>query len=162
MVKAEDLSVSLEQARHLGRTKSRFLKATDANAASTATAPNANLPPFEKSIRPLLTKSCLACHGPQKSEGRLRIERLESLLNVVGDEGGGAGLELLPVAGAGLRLLLSQDGSDLRRRLLLTLIRDDRLSTSDLRALLGLIRRTFSPRRVAGGVLQSLNPLAVA
>ena len=96
------------------------------------------------------------------AEGRLRIERLESLLNVVGDEGGGAGLELLPVAGAGLRLLLSQDGSDLRRRLLLTLIRDDRLSTSDLRALLGLIRRTFSPRRVAGGVLQSLNPLAVA
>jgi len=77
MVKAEDLSVSLEQARHLGRTKSRFLKATDANAASTATAPNANLPPFEKSIRPLLTKSCLACHGPQKSEGRLRIDELD-------------------------------------------------------------------------------------
>jgi len=93
-------------------------------------------------------------------DGRLRIERLESLLNVVGEEAGTPGLDLLPVAGAGLRLLLSRDGSDLRRRLLLTLIRDDRLSTEDLRALMGLLRRTFSPRRVAGDMLQRLNPLA--
>ena len=90
--------------------------------------------------------------------GRLQIERLENLLAVV--ENDGAPTDLIPVAGAGLRLLLGPDGSSLRQRLLLTLVRDDRLHTDDLQQLLGLLRRTFSPRRLAGGMLQRLNPLA--
>jgi predicted unusual protein kinase regulating ubiquinone biosynthesis (AarF/ABC1/UbiB family) len=90
--------------------------------------------------------------------GRLQIERLENLLAVV--ENDGAPTDLIPVAGAGLRLLLGPEGSSLRQRLLLTLVRDDRLHTDDLQQLLGLLRRTFSPRRLAGGMLQRLNPLA--
>ena len=90
--------------------------------------------------------------------GRLQIERLENLLAVV--ENDGAPSDLIPVAGAGLRLLLGPEGSSLRQRLLLTLVRDDRLHTDDLQQLLGLLRRTFSPRRLAGGMLQRLNPLA--
>lgn len=92
-------------------------------------------------------------------DGRLQIERLENLLAVV--ENDGAPTDLIPVAGAGLKLLLGPEGSSLRQRLLLTLVRDDRLHTEDLQQLLGLLRRTFSPRRLAGGVLQRLNPLAV-
>ena len=90
--------------------------------------------------------------------GRLQIERLENLLAVV--ENDGAPTDLIPVAGAGLRLLLGPEGSSLRQRLLLTLVRDDRLHTDDLQQLLGLLRRTFSPRRLAGGMLKRLNPLA--
>ncbi len=90
--------------------------------------------------------------------GRLRIERLENLLAVV--ENDEAGADLLPVAGAGLRLLLGREGSSLRQRLLLSLVQDDRLDTSDLRSLAGLLRRTFSPRKLAGGMLARLNPLA--
>jgi len=90
--------------------------------------------------------------------GRLRIERLENLLAVV--ENDEAGADLLPVAGAGLRLLLGKEGSSLRQRLLLSLVQDDRLDTADLRSLAGLLRRTFSPRKLAGGVLARLNPLA--
>ncbi|NDC35435.1 MAG: AarF/ABC1/UbiB kinase family protein [Synechococcaceae bacterium WB9_2_112] len=90
--------------------------------------------------------------------GRLQIERLENLLAVV--ENDGAPTDLIPVAGAGLRLLLGPEGASLRQRLLLTLVRDDRLHTDDLQQLLGLLRRTFSPRRLAGGMLQRLNPLA--
>ncbi|MFM1813302.1 MAG: hypothetical protein RLZZ336_2240 [Cyanobacteriota bacterium] len=90
--------------------------------------------------------------------GRLQIERLENLLAVV--ENDGAPTDLIPVAGAGLRLLLGPEGSSLRQRLLLTLVRDDRLHTDDLQQLLGLLRRTFSPRRLAGGMWQRLNPLA--
>ena len=96
------------------------------------------------------------------NQGQLRTERLESLLKVVGDSGTTPGLELVPVAGAGLKLLLSRDGSDLRRRLLMTLIKDDRLSTTDLRALGAMLGRTFSPGRLAGTMLQRLNPLAAA
>ena len=95
-------------------------------------------------------------------QGQLRIERLESLLQVVGESGSRPGLELIPVAGAGLKLLLGKDGGDLRRRLLLTLIKDDRLSTSDLKALGGMLGRTFGPGKVASGMLQRLNPLAAA
>ena len=91
-------------------------------------------------------------------DGRLQIERLENLLAVV--ENDGAPTDLIPVAGAGLKLLLGPEGSSLRQRLLLTLVRDDRLHTEDLQQLLGLLRRTFSPRRLAGGMLQRLNPLA--
>ena len=94
--------------------------------------------------------------------GRLRLERLESLLEVVGQGAPSPGAELLPVAGAGLRLLFSRDGADLRKRLLLTLIRDDRLHTEDVRALARLIGRTFGPARIAGDFLQRLNPLVAA
>ncbi|MFZ9621837.1 MAG: ABC1 kinase family protein, partial [Prochlorococcaceae cyanobacterium] len=90
--------------------------------------------------------------------GRLQLERLENLLAVV--ESDGAPSDLIPVAGAGLKLLLGPEGSSLRQRLLLTLVRDDRLHTDDLRQLMGLLRRTFSPSRIAGGMLQRLNPLA--
>ena len=96
------------------------------------------------------------------SEGHLRLERLESLLQVVSSDAPTPGAELIPVAGAGLRLLLSKDGADLRRRMLLTLVRDDRLSTEDLRSLTSLLGRTFNPRRIAGRMLQQLNPLAAA
>ena len=96
------------------------------------------------------------------ADGRLRLDRLENLLAVVGQDAPAPGLELLPVAGAGLRLLLSRNGTDLRKRLLLTLIRDDRLHTDDVRALFGLLGRTFGPGRIAGGLLQQLNPLAAA
>ena len=93
-------------------------------------------------------------------QGRLRVERLESLLAVV--EGEGPGPELLPVMGSGLRLLLGPDGGSLRQRLLLTLVQGDHLHTDDLRALASLLRRTFSPRRLAGGMLARLNPLTSA
>ena len=95
-------------------------------------------------------------------EGRLRLDRLESLLDVVGQDAPTPGRDLLPVAGAGLRLLFSSDGAALRRRLLLTLIRDDRLHTDDVRALFALMGRTFGPSRIASGLLQRLNPLAAA
>ena len=94
-------------------------------------------------------------------QGNLRVERLESLLDVVGNYSGAQSSgELLPVAGAGLRLLLSRDGGDLRQRLLLTLIKDDRLNLSDLKELTALMRKTFGPRQIAEGVMQRLNPLA--
>ena len=96
------------------------------------------------------------------ADGRLRLDRLENLLAVVGQDAPAPGRELLPVAGAGLRLLLSRNGADLRKRLLMTLIRDDRLHTDDVRALFGLLGRTFGPGRLAGGLLQRLNPLAAA
>jgi predicted unusual protein kinase regulating ubiquinone biosynthesis (AarF/ABC1/UbiB family) len=91
-------------------------------------------------------------------DGRLRLERLENLLAVV--ENDVSSPSLLPVAGAGMKLLLGPEGASLRQRLLLTLVQGDRLHTDDLRALLSLMRRTFSPRKLVGGVLSRLSPMA--
>ena len=95
-------------------------------------------------------------------EGRLQIERLENLLAVVESEG--PSTDLLPVAGAGLKLLLGPGGRSLRQRLLLTLVQDDRLNTDDLRSLASLLGRTFGPRRLTAllgeRLLTRLNPLA--
>ncbi len=93
-------------------------------------------------------------------EGRLQIDRLENLLAVVENEG--PSTDLLPVAGAGLKLLLGPGGRSLRQRLLLTLVQDDRLNTEDLRSLASLVRRTFSPRKMASTMFNRLNPLAAA
>jgi predicted unusual protein kinase regulating ubiquinone biosynthesis (AarF/ABC1/UbiB family) len=93
-------------------------------------------------------------------EGRLQLERLESLLAVVDSDDNQAGTSLLPVAGAGLKLLFGKQGNSLRQRLLLTLVRDDRLNTEDLRGLVELMGRTFSPRRWAENAVKRLNPLA--
>ena len=88
-------------------------------------------------------------------DGRLQLQRLESLLAVVeADESGGA--DLLPVAGAGLKLLLGEEGRSLRQRLMLTLVRDDRLNTEDLRGLMELLGRTFAPRRLVERLGQRL------
>jgi predicted unusual protein kinase regulating ubiquinone biosynthesis (AarF/ABC1/UbiB family) len=91
-------------------------------------------------------------------DGRLRVERLENLLAVV--ENGTTSTDLLPVARDGLRLLLGKEGTSLRQRLLLSLVSHDRLHTEDLQALLGLMGRTFSARKLATGLLARLNPLA--
>ena len=87
--------------------------------------------------------------------GRLQLKRLESLLEVA-RAGGEADQDLLPLARSGLRLLVAPDGQELRRRLLLTLVRDDRLQTRDLQLLLDLLRRQFTPAEMAKGLMQSL------
>ena len=92
------------------------------------------------------------------NHGHLRLERIESLLKVISQDAVAPDAELIPVAGAGLKLLLGPDGSTLRSRLLMTLIKDERLSASDIKALMSLLRQTFSPRKVANGMLQALTP----
>lgn len=69
--------VTLEQARTLGRMKSSFLKKANTKANVGQVIPKANLAHFKSTIGPVLKKSCVACHGPERSEGRLRIDQLD-------------------------------------------------------------------------------------
>jgi mono/diheme cytochrome c family protein len=72
----QETPASLETAREQGRAKSRFLKDTPAAAHASDVIPKANVALFQKSVGPLLKKSCVACHGPEKAKGRLRIDTL--------------------------------------------------------------------------------------
>ncbi len=90
--------------------------------------------------------------------GRLNIERLENLFNVISkDTSSSSNSELMPVAGASLKLLISNNGSELRKNLLMTLIKDEKLNTKDLKELIKLIRRVFRPSHLVHGIKQSLN-----
>ena len=70
------MPITLETAKESGRLKSRFLKEADSETKVTDAIPKADVAFFQKLVGPILNKSCLACHGPEKSEGRLRIDQL--------------------------------------------------------------------------------------
>ena len=72
----QETPITLEEARELGRTKSRFLNENQVETTTTHAIPKANVAYFQESVGPILNKSCLACHGPEKSEGRLRVDEL--------------------------------------------------------------------------------------
>jgi mono/diheme cytochrome c family protein len=72
----QETRVTLDVAKEQGRSKSRYLTATNAAADASDTIPKANVADFQKSVEPILTKSCLICHGPKKPKGRLRIDQL--------------------------------------------------------------------------------------
>ncbi|MCH1420514.1 MAG: hypothetical protein L7W40_09450, partial [Akkermansiaceae bacterium] len=47
--------------------------------------PSANLADFKKHISPILTKTCVQCHGPKKAKGKFRIDSLDPNLIEGGD-----------------------------------------------------------------------------
>ncbi|MFA6544296.1 MAG: c-type cytochrome domain-containing protein [Limisphaerales bacterium] len=56
-------------------------------ALSAATSFAANKPDFAKDIGPVLAKSCIECHGPEKQKGKLRLDSKEAAF-----KGGDSGL----------------------------------------------------------------------
>jgi mono/diheme cytochrome c family protein len=72
----EHEALTLQQAKEVGRTKSRFLKEADVETKATDAIPTANVVDYQESVGAILNKSCLACHGPETSEGRLRVDEL--------------------------------------------------------------------------------------
>lgn len=72
----QETPISLHSAKEQGRSESRFLKEAQPIKTSAEVAPVANVALYHESLESVLKKSCLACHGPEKSEGRLRIDQL--------------------------------------------------------------------------------------
>ena len=62
------------------------------------------------------------------NEGRLQVEKVESLLNTLFKDTENINTDLIPVANAGLRLFVSKKGSEVRKSFLLSLIKDDKLN----------------------------------
>src|SRR5947208_16213293 len=62
---------------------------------------------FQRDIKPILTRTCLSCHGPEKQRGGLRLDSRKAAL-----EGGNGGPVLKPGDAAGSRLLFIVAGLD--------------------------------------------------
>tara|TARA_Y100001968_G_scaffold161721_1_gene147915 strand:- start:10070 stop:11716 length:1647 start_codon:yes stop_codon:yes gene_type:complete len=92
-------------------------------------------------------------------EGCLRVNRLENLFDVLLEDSNSTEDELIPVAKASLKLLLGSSGSEIRKSLLLSLIKDDKINVIEIKELINLIRRTFSPVKIGNSIVKKLNPL---
>ncbi len=90
------------------------------------------------------------------SEGRIQIEKVQSLLDILFKESESFNSDLIPVANAGLKLVVGEKGSEVRKSFLLSLIRDDKLELKDAEKLLSLIRKTFSPLKLARSAVQNI------
>ncbi len=89
-------------------------------------------------------------------KGRIQIEKVESLLNILFKDSENINSDLIPVANAGLKLIVSNKGSEVRKNLLLSLIKDDKFELSEAKKLLSLIRDTFSPLNIAKSAVQNI------
>jgi len=65
---------TLAKARAAGLAQSQYLSPSDLK--STPSELTADLIGFKKTIYPLLSDSCLPCHGPEKEKGDFRIDEL--------------------------------------------------------------------------------------
>lgn len=73
---------SLAELKATGWERSRFKNHVTGDAPPTGSlaqseAPTANLDRFESTIKPLLVQHCVGCHGPDTTEGNLRIDTLD-------------------------------------------------------------------------------------
>ena len=64
-------------AREAGRANSRYLSRFDKSVESIAEL-RSNERGYLEQVEPILSKSCLPCHGPNRTEGRLRVDQLSS------------------------------------------------------------------------------------
>ena len=88
-------------------------------------------------------------------KGQIQVEKVESLLNILFRDSENINSDLIPVANAGLKLFVSKKGSEARKNLLLSLIKDEKLEFTDAKKLFGLIRDTFSPLNIAKSAVQN-------
>ena len=89
--------------------------------------------------------------------GHIRVERIENLFDVLVQDSSTPAKELIPVAGAGLKLLTSSRGSLIRKNLLMSIIKNERIDTKDMKQLIKLVRKTFNPLRMAAGLKKQNN-----
>ncbi len=89
--------------------------------------------------------------------GHIRVERVENLFDVLVQDSTTPAKELIPVAGAGLKLLTSSRGSLIRKNLLMSIIKDEKIDTKDMKKLIKLVRKTFNPLKMASGLIKQNN-----
>ena len=90
------------------------------------------------------------------NEGKIQIDKIESLLDILFKDNEIINPDLIPVANAGLKLFISKKGSEVRKNLLLSLVKDDKLELKDAEKLLSLLSNTFSPLKLAKSAVQNI------
>ncbi|AMW30013.1 MULTISPECIES: ABC1 kinase family protein [Limnospira] len=95
-------------------------------------------------------------------DGRFQWHRLENMITIAQTDGN---FDILPTAQLGLQYLFSEEGSFLRRQIVMALTEDDRLHTAEVQRLWGLIQDDLKPSRlfdVALGAITEFSTSQVA
>ena len=87
-------------------------------------------------------------------DNSIRIDRIEGLLEVISDTSSIPGKELIPVASNGLKLLIGNKGSEIRKKLLLSLIKNDEFNANEIKELIKLFKRKFNPIEISNKLLR--------
>ncbi len=88
--------------------------------------------------------------------GRIQVDKLESLLNILFKDSVDINADLIPVANASLKLFVSNKGSEVRKNLLLSLIKNDKIELNDAEKLFTLLTDTFSPLKLAKNAVKKI------
>lgn len=88
--------------------------------------------------------------------GRIQTDKLESLLNILFKDSVDINADLIPVANASIKLFVSEKGSEVRKNLLLSLIKNDKIELKDAEKLFTLLTDTFSPIKLAKNVFKKI------
>ena len=86
-------------------------------------------------------------------DGKFQWNRLEEMIAIARSD---RNFDLLPTAQLGLQFLLSEEGSFLRRQIMLALIEDDRIHTAEVRSLWNLVKEDLQPSRLFNVALGAL------
>jgi hypothetical protein len=78
-------------------------------------------------------------------DGKFQWQRLENMIAIAQSD---KQFDLLPTAQLGIQYLFSEEGSYLRRQLLLALTEDERLHTAEVQRLWVLIKDEFKPQQL--------------
>ena len=89
-------------------------------------------------------------------DGRIQIDKLESLLNILFKDSVDINADLIPVANASLKLFVGEKGSEVRKNLLLSLIKNDKIELKDAEKLFTLLKETFSPMKLAKNAVKKI------
>ena len=63
---------------------------------------------------------------------------------------------MIPVANASLKLFVSEKGSEVRKNLLLSLIKNDKIELEDAEKLFSILTDTFSPIKLAKNAVKKI------
>ena len=88
--------------------------------------------------------------------GRIQIDKLESLFNILFKDSVDINADLIPVANASLKLFAGEKGSEVRKNLLLSLIKNDKIELKDAEKLFTLLKETFSPIKLAKNAVKKI------
>jgi predicted unusual protein kinase regulating ubiquinone biosynthesis (AarF/ABC1/UbiB family) len=80
-------------------------------------------------------------------DGKFQWQRLENMIEIARADT--SGFDLLPTAQMGMQFLMSEEGADLRRQIILALTEDNRLHTEEVQRLWSLVSQDIKPDKLA-------------
>ncbi len=92
------------------------------------------------------------------SANNIRVERIESLLNVLEDDVTSNSNDLLSVARDSVKLLFSKKGYSIRQKILLSIIKNDKVEITEIKALIKLIQKKYNPNSIVKDIFEQFIP----